>query len=106
MGQQVERLTEKRIGVLMGGRSSERDVSLRTGQAVHQSLVRRGYDAVSIDVSAQLPYDLFQPLRLREAECATFLGPAGIRRVSTLKWALPSLSRVPKAPRVSHGCFP
>ncbi|MBH0186413.1 MAG: hypothetical protein HP477_13650 [Nitrospira sp.] len=48
----------------------------------------------------------FQPLRLREAECATFLGPAGIRRVSTLKWALPSLSRVPKAPRVSHGCFP
>jgi len=58
MGQQVEKLTDKRIGVLMGGRSSERDVSLRTGQAVHQSLVRWGYDAVSIDVSEQLPYDL------------------------------------------------
>jgi D-alanine-D-alanine ligase len=55
---QIERLTDKRIGVLMGGRSSERDVSLRTGQAVHQSLVRRGYDAVSIDVSDRLPYDL------------------------------------------------
>ena len=58
MGQEVERLTDKRIGVLMGGRSSERDVSLRTGQAVHQSLIRRGYDAVSIDVNARLPYDL------------------------------------------------
>ena len=58
MGQQVERLTDKRIGVLLGGRSSEREVSLRTGQAVHQSLVRQGYDAVSIDVSERLPYDL------------------------------------------------
>jgi len=38
----------------MGGQSSEREVSLRTGRAVHQSLVRRGYDAVSIDVSADL----------------------------------------------------
>ncbi|TKB76786.1 MAG: D-alanine--D-alanine ligase [Nitrospira sp.] len=43
-------LTEARIGVLMGGRSAERDVSLRTGQAVHQALLRRGYDAVAIDV--------------------------------------------------------
>jgi D-alanine-D-alanine ligase len=42
----------------MGGRSSEREVSLRTGQAVHQSLIRRGYDAVSIDVSDRLPEDL------------------------------------------------
>lgn len=42
----------------MGGRSSEREVSLRTGQAVHQSLVRRGYDAVSIDVTDRLPHDL------------------------------------------------
>ncbi|HEU4685436.1 MAG TPA: D-alanine--D-alanine ligase [Nitrospira sp.] len=43
-------LTEARIGVLMGGRSSERDVSLRTGAAVHRALCRRGYDAVMIDV--------------------------------------------------------
>lgn len=42
----------------MGGQSSERDVSLRTGQAVHQSLVRRGYDAVSIDVTDHLHQDL------------------------------------------------
>jgi D-alanine-D-alanine ligase len=42
----------------MGGQSSERDVSLRTGQAVHQSLVRRGYDAVAIDVTDRLHQDL------------------------------------------------
>lgn len=42
----------------MGGRSSERDVSLRTGQAVHQSLLRRGYDAVAIDVTDHLHQDL------------------------------------------------
>lgn len=43
-------LTRCRIGVLMGGRSSEREISLKTGQAVHQALLRRGYDAVAIDV--------------------------------------------------------
>jgi D-alanine-D-alanine ligase len=55
---QTGRLTSLRIGVLMGGLSSERDVSLRTGQAVHQSLIRRGYDAVTIDVTEHLYEDL------------------------------------------------
>lgn len=53
-----KRVTDERIGVLMGGRSSEREVSLRTGQAVYQSLLRGGYDAVAIDVTARLPQDL------------------------------------------------
>ena len=52
------RLTSARIGVLMGGRSSERDISLKTGQAVHQALIRRGYDAVAIDVTDRLHRDL------------------------------------------------
>ena len=55
---QTNRLTDKRIGVLMGGHSSEREVSLRTGQAVHQSLLRLGYDAVAIDVGPNLYRDL------------------------------------------------
>ena len=49
---------EGRIGVLMGGRSSEREVSLRTGAAVHRALCRRGYDAVAIDVGPTLCHDL------------------------------------------------
>jgi len=51
-------LTRARIGVLMGGQSAERDVSLRTGTAVHRSLVRRGYNAVAIDVGPTLFQDL------------------------------------------------
>lgn len=52
------RMTNARIGVLMGGRSSERDISLKTGQAVHQALIRRGYDAVAIDVTDRLHREL------------------------------------------------
>ena len=51
-------LTRARIGVLMGGQSAEREVSLRTGAAVYRSLVRRGYDAVAIDVGPTLFQDL------------------------------------------------
>ncbi len=51
-------LTRARIGVLMGGQSAEREVSLRTGAAVHRSLVRRGYEAVAIDVGPTLSQDL------------------------------------------------
>ena len=40
----------KRIGVLMGGLSAEREVSLKSGMAVHQALVRKGYDSIAIDV--------------------------------------------------------
>lgn len=47
-------LTRVRIGVLMGGQSSEREISLKTGLAVHRALRRRGYDAVAIDVDASL----------------------------------------------------
>ncbi len=38
----------RRIGVLMGGLSSERDLSLRTGEAVHAALIERGHDAVKL----------------------------------------------------------
>ena len=43
-------LTTKRIAVLMGGQSAEREISLRSGQAVCQALLRQGYDAVPVDV--------------------------------------------------------
>ncbi|GBF34959.1 D-alanine--D-alanine ligase [Desulfocucumis palustris] len=40
-----------KIGVLLGGRSAEREVSLRTGGAIYNALVNKGYDAVKIDVA-------------------------------------------------------
>lgn len=40
-----------RVAVLMGGDSSERDISLKTGSAVLDALIRRGVDAFSCDPS-------------------------------------------------------
>jgi D-alanine-D-alanine ligase len=48
-------LMPKRIGVLMGGLSSERGISLASGEAVLASLVRSGYRAHGIDVGRDLP---------------------------------------------------
>lgn len=39
-----------KIGVLMGGKSAEREVSLRTGEAVYNALRLKGYPCVKIDV--------------------------------------------------------
>ncbi len=49
-----ERLREKRIGVLMGGMSAEREISIKTGRAVFDALKRLGYDAVAIDVDRDI----------------------------------------------------
>ena len=39
----------KRIAVVMGGLSAEREVSLATGAGVHAALVARGWDAIALD---------------------------------------------------------
>ncbi|MDX8396500.1 MAG: D-alanine--D-alanine ligase [Mariprofundaceae bacterium] len=44
-------MTNKRVGVLMGGTSNEREISLRSGNAVFESLLRSGIDAVAIDLT-------------------------------------------------------
>lgn len=44
----------KKIGVLMGGLSAERDVSLKSGMAVHQALLALGYDSTAIDVRSEV----------------------------------------------------
>lgn len=48
-GNRVALLKGKKIGVLMGGLSNERDVSLKTGSAILASLERLGMIAVGID---------------------------------------------------------
>jgi len=40
-----------RIGVLMGGVSSEREISLRSGKAIIESLNRQGFDVLSLDIT-------------------------------------------------------
>jgi D-alanine-D-alanine ligase len=47
-------LKHKKIGVLMGGISSEREVSLRSGGAIHNALKAARYNAVAIDAKGDL----------------------------------------------------
>jgi D-alanine-D-alanine ligase len=44
----------ERVGVLMGGLSAEREVSLSSGEAVADGLARSGFDVVHIDVTREL----------------------------------------------------
>ncbi len=55
-------LRKQKIAVLMGGPSAEREVSLKTGQAVLKALTSADYNAVAIDPGNDLP------LQLRSAE--------------------------------------
>jgi len=48
-------ITGRKIGVLMGGLSSEREISLATGRLVTASLLRKGYSVAAIDVGRDLP---------------------------------------------------
>ncbi len=51
-------MKNKRIAVLMGGMSTERPISFKSGKAVLGALRARGYDAVGIDVGPDLPEKL------------------------------------------------
>ena len=50
----------KRVAVLLGGRSSERDVSLRTGAAVAGALRGAGHDVVELDVGTDVARRLLE----------------------------------------------
>jgi len=50
----------KRIGVLMGGISREREVSLKTGSAMLKALQQGGYQAIGLEVSADIVQRLQQ----------------------------------------------
>ena len=49
-----------RVAVLMGGRSAEREVSLKSGHAVHAALLQRGVDAHAVDAGDDVLHQLGQ----------------------------------------------
>lgn len=53
-------MLSRKIGVLLGGLSSEREVSLRTGEAVLAALRDRGHDAIPIYVDSDVDVALRQ----------------------------------------------
>lgn len=59
-------MTNKKIGVLMGGLSSEREVSLASGNAILKALRETGYNAAAVDVGK----DVAERLREEAVEIA------------------------------------
>ena len=53
-------LKAQRIGILMGGLSGEREISLRTGRAVLEALEAKGYQVVAIDAGRDLAVRLLE----------------------------------------------
>ena len=51
----LDELKKKRIGVLMGGLSAEREVSLISGKAILEALLSQGYEALAIEGDEKLP---------------------------------------------------
>ncbi len=50
----------KKIGVLMGGLSAEREISLLTGNAVLSALIEMGYNACSVDVGRDVAQNIIE----------------------------------------------
>ena len=50
---ETEALRKMRICVLMGGTSSEREISLQSGEAVAEVLRQEGFSPVALDVEAE-----------------------------------------------------
>ncbi len=53
-------VTDKKIGVLLGGLSSEREVSLASGNAILKALKEKGYHPVAIDVNKDIAQKLHE----------------------------------------------
>jgi len=67
-----EELKKKKIGVLMGGMSPEREVSLMSGKAILRALLDLGYRAAAVEADERLA----QVLRAEDIEVA-FIGLHG-----------------------------
>ncbi len=48
----------EKVGVLLGGLSEERIISLKTGEAIYQALKEKGYNAIKIDVDRNISSNL------------------------------------------------
>ena len=57
----------KKVAVLYGGSSSERNVSLMSGKAVSQALKRKGYDVIDIDVDHSFDITSLPSLKIEKA---------------------------------------
>jgi D-alanine-D-alanine ligase len=85
-----EELKKKRVGVLMGGMSAEREVSLMSGKAILQALLNLGYEAMPIEADEELAHRL----RKEKIEVA-FIGLHGLLGEDGAVQGLLEMMRIP-----------
>ena len=54
IGEEIKQTPFGKVGVLMGGNSAEREISLRSGKGVLQALINLGIDAHGVDVGEDI----------------------------------------------------
>ncbi len=59
-----------RIGVLMGGPSAEREISLKSGKAVYESLKQSGIEVIAIDIKTDDIKENIRLIELHKINCA------------------------------------
>jgi D-alanine-D-alanine ligase len=59
-----------KIGVLMGGPSSEREISLKSGKAIYESLKEQGIDTVGIDIKSDDKDENIRFIKSYKIDCA------------------------------------
>jgi len=63
-------ISKTRIGVLMGGPSSEREISLKSGKAVYSALRQAGLEAVPVDITTDSAQENSKLLRSEKIDFA------------------------------------
>lgn len=59
-----------KVGVLMGGPSSEREISLKSGKAVYESLKDSGFDVVTVDIVTDDIKENVRLIKSHKIDCA------------------------------------
>ena len=90
----IKHQIRRRVGVVMGGSSGERDVSLRSGAAVADALEARGHEVVRITLGDDLGPELLTTLRRAHVE-VVFLALHGRLGEDGCVQGLLELARIP-----------
>lgn len=88
------RAVRRRVGVIMGGSSSERDTTLSAGHAVADALTARGHDVVRLSVGAGFGSELWASIQRARIDVA-FLALAGRLGEDGCIQGLLELARIP-----------
>jgi D-alanine-D-alanine ligase len=88
------RAIRRRVGVIMGGSSAEREISLRSGHAVAEALSARGHDVVRLALGDSLGPDLWATLQKARIDVA-FIALHGRHGEDGCVQGLLELARIP-----------